>query len=377
MPEVLGVHTILDRALPTGIDGTRLSQWELRDGTTYQQFIGGLSQALAAFNIEMSQTWGGLFSLTENFHVEYPDGSQVTPLPKITDLDKPDEIRGTSIGHMIDLTAYGGRVGGTRRYFRDARLPQIQSTIRTIVNRARWRLELDVFTRLFTNTEFAIGGAGYNVPFVRGSGGAVDFTPPAYSGQTFDTTHNHFLGFDSGSSQTLETMLNGLAETVEEHGHEPPFTAIVSRADIATYSDIPKFVQYVAPIVNIIDRGSETTGNQMFARGMPMVSGGVFGHLQSDYGLIELMASNRVPTGYAAMYKSYGQLDPRNPLMIRVHPDDGFGAYIVPETTDDRQYPIKRLTIEMEHGVGVGEDRTNGAVGRLVAGGAFVNPTII
>lgn len=375
MPEILGVHTILDRALPTGVDGARLAQWELRDGTTYQQFVGSLAQALAGFNAELNNKWGYLYTITDTFHMEYPDGSQVTPLQLITDLDKPDAIHGTTIGHMIDLKAYGGRVGGSRRYFRDARMPQIQSTIRTIINQARWRFELDLFTRLFTNTEFAVGSAGYNVPFVRGTGGNVDFTPPAWEGQEFTTSHDHFVGVDD-SSLDIDDMLNALAETVEEHGHEAPFTAIVSRADVATYQALTKFVEYVAPIVNIIDRGGESSGNQMFARGMPMVTGGVFGHFQSDYGLIELRASNRVPTKYAWLGKSYGVNDPRNPLAVRVHPTDGFGAYIVPETTDDRQYPVKRLTIEMEHGVGVGEDRTNGAVGYLVNGGSYTNPTI-
>lgn len=376
MPEVLGVHTILDRALPTGVDGTRLAQWELKDGTTYQQFVGSLAQALAGFNTELNQKWGMLYSITEEFHMEYPDGSSVTPLPQITDVDSPEEIHGTTIGHMIDLRAYGGRVGGSRRYFRDARMAQVRSTIRTIINRAKWRFELDLFNRLFTNTEFAIGNAGWNVPFVRGVGGNVDFIPPAYGGTSFDTTHNHFLGFNSSSSLTHADMINGLANTVDEHGHMGPFTAIVSRSDVAAYRALTKFVEFTSPVIRYIDRGAESTGNQMFAVGQPNVTEGIFGYFQSDFGQIDLYASARVPTGFAWLGKSYGANDPRNPLAVRVHPVDGFGAYIVPETTDDRQYPLKRLTVEMEHGVGVGEDRTNGAVGYLVAGGSFVNPTI-
>jgi hypothetical protein len=375
MPEILGVHTILDRALPTGVDGAQLAQWTLRDGTTYEQFVGSLSQALAGFNAELNSKWGYLYAITTEFAVEYPDGSTVTALQEITDLDKPDEIHGSTIGHMIALHAYGGRVGGSRRYWRDARMEQIQSTIATIINRARWRFELDLFTRLFTNTEFAIGSAGYNVPFVRGTGGSVDYTPPAWEGQTFTTSHDHFVGVDD-SSYNHDTLLNSLAETVEEHGHEAPFTAIVSRTDVASYQALTKFVEFVAPVVAMIDRGAESSGNQMFARGMPMVTGGVFGYFQSDYGLIELRSSNRIATGYAWLGKSYGVNDPRNPLAVRVHPTDGFGAYMVPETTLNREYPVQRLTIEMEHGVGVGRDRTNGAVGYLVVGGSYTNPTI-
>ena len=76
------------------------------------------------------------------------------------------------------------------------------------------------------------------------------------------------------------------------------------------------------------------------------------------------------------MSKSYGQLDPRNSLAVRVHPDVGFGLRIVTETTDDNQYPIKQVNVEFEFGVGVGNDRTNGAAAILVSGGAWANPTI-
>lgn len=375
MAELLGVHTILDRALPTGVDGARLAQWQMRQGMTYSQFAGSLAQALAGFNQSLMDKWGFMFSITEEMHMEYPDGQDITPMQPITDVDKPDEVRGTTIGHMIDMTPYGERVGGSRRFFRDARMAKLQSTIRLAVDRARWRFEIDVFKRFFTNTEYAIGSAGWNVPFVRGTGGNVDYTPPAYSGKKFTKTHNHFIGFDSGS-KGFDDMLNGLADTVQEHGHEASFVGMVSMADVASYSALGNFVKFVAPVVTTIDRGGATSGSQLFANGQPMVTGGVFGYYQSDFGLIELRAFNRIPTGYAGLFKSYGQDDPRNPLAVRVHPDDGFGAYIVPETTDDRQYPLKRLTVEMEHGVGVGEDRTNGAVGYRVSGGAFANPNI-
>lgn len=375
MAEVLGVNTILDRGLPTGVDGTRVAQWMMHEGMTYGQMIGTLAQALAGFNASLNNEWGFLYAITEDLMMEYEDGQVTTPLQPITDVSEGDEVHGNTIGHMIDLKPYGGKIGGSRRFFRDARMAKIQATISTIVRRARWRFELDVFTRLFTNTEYAIGSAGYNVPFVRGNGGNVDFIPPAYSGKTFAKTHNHFIGVDSGS-KGFDTMLDELADTVQEHGHQPPFTAIVSMADVASYRALTSFVKLTAPIITVVDRGGATSGNQYYAQGQPVTTGGVFGYFDGAYGLVELRASNRVPTGFASLFKSYGINDMRNPLAVRVHPTDGFGAYIVTETTDDRQYPVKRVSIEMEHGVGVGMDRTNGAVGKRVSGGTYGNPTI-
>jgi hypothetical protein len=374
MAEVLGPMQVVQRALPTGVDGTKMAEWAMRDGSTFGSFVNQLGAAVGAFNQELARNWGYLFSLTEDMMVEYPDGGSVTELQEITDISTTDMVHGTTIGHMVDLKAYGGSVGGSWRYFRDSRQAQIQSTISTIMNRARWRFEKAVFTRMMVNTENQIGSAGYDVPFVRG-GGTVAFTPPAYSGKAFDSTHSHFVGFNT-SGKTFINVFNDLAETLAEHGHVAEFTAHVSVADVDTISALKGFVQFVAPVITTIDRGGDTASNQFYASGQPQVFGGVIGYFQSKHGLIVLRAFNRIPTGYVSMFKSYGQLDQRNPLKVRVHPTQGFGVFVISQPSDDSQYPVKQVNLEFEFGVGVGNDRTNGANGLLVSGGAWANPTI-
>jgi hypothetical protein len=375
MPEVLGPMTVVQHALPAGVDGVKMAQWRMKDGLTFGQFVALVGTAIGGVNLEFVQKYGMLFSLTEEDIQEYPDGAVEVELPEITDTDDPDMIHGTTIGHHIDLRVYGGAVGGTRRYFRDARRAQIEATIRRLVNRSKWRFEKKLLNRFFVNTEFAVGAAGFNVPFVRGTGGTIDFTPPAYGGKSFDTSHDHFLGVDS-DNDNLDDVLNLLAATLVEHGHTAPYEAMVSMADLGAYTALTKFVQMVSPVVTTIDRGGESSGNQMYTRGSPMVVDGVFGHYQSDYGLINLHALNRIPTQYTGMYKSYGQLDPRNPLRVRVHPDEGFGIQVIAVRGDNEKYPIKKLNIEFEFDVGVGEDRTNGAAAYLSSSGNWVNPTI-
>lgn len=371
MAEVLGPMQVSQRALPTGHDATRIAQWEMRGGTSFMEFLSAVALAVGAFNQEMNARWGWLFSFTEELALEYPDGGSVTELQEITDESLTDMVHGQTIGHMIDLKPYGGSVGGTRHYFRDARPAQITSTIRTIRNRAQWRFEKALLTRALTNTENLVGSAGYDVPFVRGTGGNVDFIPPAFGGEVFTASHDHFVFNNSGYAELLNTM----AETLEEHGHEPPYRALVSRADVASYLALTKFVEFVAPITTVIDRGAESSGNQFFTRGQPMVTDGVFGYFQSDYGLIELHSLTRIPTLYAGLYKSYGINDARNPLAVRVHPSVGFGLQVIPVPSHQDAYPIRRIDLEFEFGVSVGEDRTNGVVGKKAAS-YDANPTI-
>ncbi len=123
-----------------------------------------------------------------------------------------------------------------------------------------------------------------------------------------------------------------------------------------------------------VDQGGLSSTNRFFvASERPF---GLLGHYQSAHGLITVRYTNRVPTGYAGMMKSYGQLDARNGLAVRVHPDVGFGAYIRPETIIDDDFPIKQLDCLFEFGISVGQDRTNGAAAYLVSGGSWSNPSI-
>jgi hypothetical protein len=375
MAEVIGHLTLLNKALPTGVDGTRLAEWALRDGVTYGELANQVALALAQANQELVNRWGWSFSFTEDLMQEYENGGAVTAMDEMTDMDRPKPVLGTTIGHMIDLRTYGSAIGGTRHYFRDARSALINTAIRTNVRKAVWRFEQKLLTRWLTNTENAIGAAGYDVPFVRGTGGNVDFAPPAFEGEAFTTSHDHYVAENVSTPKTFADLLNTMAETLQEHGHEPPFRSVVSRADVATYAALTKFVEMVNVNGLIIDRGGESSGNQMF-RMAPQWIGGHFGDFQSDYGLIELFATARLATGYAGLTKSYGNLDARNGLAVRVHPSVGFGMMIVPETTINDDTPIKQLDIEFEFGVGVGADRTNGVAGLLVAGGAWANATI-
>jgi len=374
MTEVLGLSTLLRHALPTGADGDKLAKWNLKGNYSYADWVGGVSAGIAAFNQDLVNRWGWLFYITEDMLIEYPDGGSVTEAPEITDTDTPRATHGTTISHMIDLHVYGDGVGGTKRFFRDARPAMLEADIQRIVNSFRWRFEKKLLNRLFLNTEYTIGTAGYNVPFVRGTGGTVDYTPPAYDGEAFTSAHTHYLGVNISTPLGYNDVLNQLAETLQEHGHEPPYTAIVSRADAASYNVLQNFVNPLDQKVVIVDRGGETTGSSFYSRDNREM--GVIGGFESDFGYIEVRATNRVPTTYAGMVKSYGSLNPRNPLAVRVHPAEGFGAKLWPETTNDPDAPLKQLNVEMEFDIGVGADRTNGAAAYLIAGGAWSNPSI-
>ncbi len=372
MAEVAGPSILLDKALPTGIDYTRLAEFKFQDGVSYQELVSMLSLAIGDVNENMVAKWGWLFSLTHDIQFEYTQGGAVTPMPELTDDTRPKPTKGQLIGHMVDSHAYGDAIAGSRKYWQRARAKKVMADIKTIVQRGIWRFEQNLLSRFFDSDEIAVGAAGYNVPFVHGTGGTIDFAPFSYDGRSFTTSHDHFIGYNLSTPKTMADVLNGLASTLLEHGHKPPYKALVSDTDKALFLALTKIVNWVQ-IPGLITTGNTSIG--AFVQ-QHEVDYNHFADFQSDSGIINLISTARLATGYVGMGKSYGQLDVRNPLAVFTYPGQPFGMQIVPETAINDDVPIKQLDIEFEFGVAVGEDLTNGAVGFLVAGGSYTDGTI-
>lgn len=376
MTVVLGPSTLMDRALPSGIDFGYVSQWKMQDGVSYGQVAQILVTAAGTVNEDMVAKWGWLFSFTENIMVEYPQGNTAAPMPRITDDTRPKPVKANLIGHMVEENFNGDAIAGSRLFWERARSEQIYATAGAIIERAVWRFELDLLNRFFLNTEYTIGSGGYNVPFVRGNGGNVDYIPFSYEGQNFDATHNHFIGYNASTPKTFADVLNGLAAELAHHGHKPPFRAMVSRTDVdaGTFNALTNIIRFVNVAGGLIVAGGSTSNPQFIQQ--TTYDYDHVADFQTNNGIVQLYATSRVPTGYVGMAKSYGQLDKRNPLVVYTYPGKGFGVSVVPQTVANEEVPISQIDLEFNFGVGVGKDRTNGAVGYLVAGGTYANPTI-
>jgi hypothetical protein len=90
MAEVLGYLTLQDKALPVGQDGTRIAQWEMRMGLTFEAVLPVRSHRLWHDQCRHGRgKWGFLFYITDEIAFEYPNGGSVTPMTELTDVDNP------------------------------------------------------------------------------------------------------------------------------------------------------------------------------------------------------------------------------------------------------------------------------------------------
>lgn len=375
-----GVQLASSLALPAGLDGSRIAIDASRGGISLTQLVGDVNAALQGVSAEVMDAFGDLIHITPEDHLEYPSGGDPGRMTKVSELDTVDSTYATTVGHHIDLQPYKSRYTIGEIALMDLPLPRIQANIRMHTEKVRNTFEYEVFNRAFLNTSTALLPGGYAAPFANASNGFT-FAPPAFGGQTFATTHTHYVGYNSSASATLASLLDGGAAHLSEHGHQAPYTAYVAEADVATYAALTNFIAYVAPVIQTIDRAGATSGAQYFANGIVQAtqpSGGrTIGWYQSNYGPVELRATYRIPTKYVFMYKSYGYNSPKNPLYVRIRPAVGFGVRMYVEPHADPLYQIKSMEMRMEFGVAAGMDRTAGFAGFLATGNTtYVAPTI-
>lgn len=379
--DLKGVMTTLSNVLPLGEDGTRIAQWMLRGGVTYDTVRADVVAAMNGVNLEMLSADAPMLYVSTEDHFEYSTGGSIYKMPRLSSSDRPTPRKGKTSGHMVDLWKVGDAIGGDDDFFMDARPALITTSVAQIISAGRNTWEIDLFTRFFTNTENQLGTYGYDVGFCDAST-TVQYAPLQWNGKVFTTSHQHYIGYDSGS-KTFADVLDGLALTITEHGHQPPLMALISESDVVTFRALTNYIRPLDPTTGW-DRGGLTSGATLRQDGEtpapPPMGGRFVGWYDSNYGRIVLFATNRIATGYVGMFKSYGSNDPRNPLVVRIHPQIGFGYYIAEVPNYQSTWPVKIIEVFNRYGVSVNgagqSSRTAGAVGLLVSGGSFTNPVI-
>src|ERR1700690_54447 len=184
--DLKGVLTTLSNALPLGLDGTRIAQWELRGGISYDMVRADLVAAMNGVNLEELTAWGGLITVTPLQQFEYATGGSIYKMPRLSELDRPQPRKDKTSGHMIDLWRVGDAVGGSEVFFRDARASVINSTIAQVLIAGRNTFDIDVLTRFFSNAETLLGTNGYDLGFCDGST-TVQYAPLEWNGKVFTT----------------------------------------------------------------------------------------------------------------------------------------------------------------------------------------------
>jgi len=361
----LGFADLRETDFPSLWDETEILKARLADGTSIEGMIADLRSGLQMLNgslLDMPH-YGMLFAVQDNPEVEYPIGVS-NGFEVASEYGVPSPRRGATTGHMLPLVAYDRALGWTMRYLRKARSNKLDADVRSVVVDARAIWQQKLLTRFFSSSGNTVGStSNADVPFADAAATDSTYVPPdSPEGESFDTSHTHFLRHASISDTNLGTTI----EHLQEHGHQSPFDIIASRTDASSWTGLTGYkapewpgVVYHASAVERADVGEVSN---------------YFGYVETDYGICRVWLTPRVPTNYYGAYKAYGAGDPRNPLRVRIDRNVGFGFTLVDGNWVN--LPTHLVVVYTEFGVGIGEDRTNGVCVEIDSSGSYASPTI-
>jgi len=360
----LGLADLKDTALPSLWDSGELEQIRLADGTTFDQLEALVRAGLAEMNaslLSMSH-YGDLFSVDDEAEQEYPIGV-TNGVEEATEYGMPDPKRGATTGHMLPLKKWDRALGWTMMYLREARRAKLDADVRAAMNDIRDNWQKRLLTRFFTSTGNTVGStSNADVPFADAGSTDSTYVPPdSPEGESFDTTHTHLLRHAAISDTNLATTV----EHLQEHGHQSPFDCIASRTDVSSWTGLTGFKAPEWPGILYHASGVERAN-------VPEMTT-YLGYVETDYGIVRIWPTPRVPTNYYGLFKSYGPGDPRNSLKVRISQAWGWGWRLVPGTWVNA--PQMVAVMYNEFGVGVG-DRVGGVLVEIDSSGSYATPTI-
>lgn len=374
---LMGPRAAVDLALPAGIDGSRILQFNLRDGITGQQAIERAAVAIGTRNEQLLARYGRILYFTQDQYAYYmanAGGRSMTP--RKAEFKRADGVRGANAGHMLPLWDYEDALEWTRLYLRDAWLAQVDADIRLIADRWENRFVFDLFTRMLSTAENAISG-GYDVPWAIGTGTNVNFIPPQYgSFPAFDSTHTHFKYYNGTVAAKAAQALKESAADLRHHGHTGRLVSIVNETDAESIAALTGFVKFVPSDVQVV-AGGTSAPTYVATRELDGIPGELIGFYLIPGGqVVEIWINEYMPTEYLFITKSYGSNNPKNGIAIREHPAEGFGMRPDPRLTTSINPELDFVLFMETHGTGV-NDRLNGVAIQIRNGaGSYSSPSL-
>jgi len=374
---ILGPRAAIDMVTPTGVDAAKVFEFTvLRSSQNPQQILSEAAATVGQMNENLVAEYGSLFYVTESMYSFTRQGEATRQSsPERAEFTNADAKISSLIGSMLPYKKINDALGWSQDYLVDAFPAQLVADVQFLGERWRNKFEFDMFKRMLTNTENALG-SGYDVPWAIGTGTTVDYIPPQAGAKLFDANHTHFIALDTDTPSTFVTLIEAQVSALREHRIRGRVALLISEDDATTVMALTRFSEFIPQVINVV--GGNTSSPVNFALGeYEGIPGDLMGYYRSTKGLVEVRTHPRMPQGYTFLTRPYGINNPQNGLALRVHPSRGFGMSFEPDIRRIYNPRLEKVDCEAWYGFGI-NDRLNGVAGLLkssVTAGTWVNPS--
>lgn len=323
-----------------------------------------IRQALEAHNAELQEILSTFCFMTSEriFAFGTSDNMEMRRVDEFGAVDTQKVRGGQTLG--LPMYLHQVAVGWTRQFLRRTSVDRLAAQYIAANDADIRNLNREIRRALFkpTNDLAYLDRLVDNVNLeVRALLNADGQEPPlGPNGETFDgSTHTHYLA----NATLTNAYLNGLLDTVREHGISGRPVIFINRAQEATVVLLTDFNRYVP--VNIVQ--SQTT---QYATGASLDLDNINNRAIGIFNGAEVWVKPWVPANYQAVLDVEGT---DKPLGLRTENGSlttGAGALTI--AADHEHYPLRAQWMEREFGIGAVE-RHKAAVG-YSAGASYVIP---
>jgi hypothetical protein len=326
---------------PPGVDVAYLRGLTTRAGVQFPRLLREIDSRLGALNNGLDELVAALMGVTTD---EWADTSAPTPFEvdergEYT-VARPQFVEGSA--HMLPIRHFDVSLGFTEDGLEEMSLDRILLNVESLVGGFRKIYRVRALQRLFSalevrvDTKTVVTSPGY-----AGSGtGDNVFTTPYPTGAALPGGYSHYYAVGAG---TLEATLLAARDRLAKW-HAGPFDLITNATQLA----LIQAINPGDPVDGFVSAGSllvrPPEGDAVAQVNPAMYVGVLFGNVRVR------MALDDLTSAHIAMFKSYGSLNRRNPLVWRWDPLKGRAATLRYRAI----YPLALATVKQSFGIGVG-----------------------
>lgn len=326
---------------PANVDVAYIQGLRTRAGVDFPQVLAEIDNRLAALNSSLDPLVASLITPTTEQYAELaaPSAFVVDERGEYT-LARPQLAEGGA--HMLPLRGYDVSVGFTEDGLEAMSMTRILANIESMMLGYRALHRKQVLFRLFSDAEIRVAVKTTTTsPGFAGSGtGDNVFPATTYpDGTALPGGYTHYYAVGAGTlAATLKSGRDRLAKW-----HQGPFDLIAPQAQI----DLITAINPGDPANGFVSAGSALV-RAGADRSEAMVDatvylGVLFGDIRVHMAIPDFSSAN------IAIYKSYGALDPRNPLAWRFDEVKGRDAVLRYRSL----YPLDQAVLKQDFGIGV------------------------
>lgn len=326
---------------PPGVDTAYIAGLENRAGVSFQEVLQRIDERLGAYNGALDPLVASLINPTTEMWADTgaPIAFDVTERGEYT-LARPQLVEGQA--HMLPLRGYDVSLAFTEDGLLAMSMKRIMDNVDSVILGFRRLQKIQVLSRLFSNAEVRVAAKTTTTsPGMAGSGTGNNVFSRAYpDGTALPGGYSHYYFANTSNAGEFETTLNNAIDRLAKW-NTAPFDLIGSASMITLVRALTGFTKVGSALVRKGDDESEALVDASQYVGVYTTPSG------QDVRVRKALEETTSPN--LAIYKSYGTLDPMNPLAWRYDELKGRNAFVRYRSL----FPLDQATVLQDFGIGV------------------------